>query len=30
MRMEGVWPESEGFRLNPDSHSLAGELRQIT
>lgn len=30
VRMEGVLPESEGFRLNPDSHSLAGDLRQIT
>lgn len=30
VRMEGVFPESEGFRLNPDSHSLAGDLRQIT
>jgi len=28
--IEGVQPESEGFRLNPDSHSLAGDLRQIT
>lgn len=30
VRMEGVLPETEGFRLNPDSHSLAGDLRQIT